>query len=260
MWRLESLKASYASLRRASHDYEQGTIDAIAEIRQHLIDTLKEAYDAFKDSSLHIQKTRWTFAFYGEIDIEIFYPAFLMGRALHTIQDSFTHTIRNDSLSILTVLNYADVVLRQHSEERDGPAHSERLDLCDIENNAFDATRFQAARENTAAIIGAMNTVLAGTTYDASSINTVLDSVYGFTAGCDLSTEYCNSEWYTEAKKEFTEPISISFCSSTASAMSHSSEVSNNRFWAYFQMVLLLILLRLGITLRRMLRKKYDEQ
>jgi hypothetical protein len=53
------------------------------------------------------------------------------GTALHTLQDAFSHTFRDESQEqITTVLNWVDYVEKVGRENRDGPEHRAELDEC----------------------------------------------------------------------------------------------------------------------------------
>ena len=47
--------------------------------------------------------------FYGQLDVEVDMASYLIGRAMHTLQDCYAHTLRSaDARTVYTVLNYID--------------------------------------------------------------------------------------------------------------------------------------------------------
>jgi hypothetical protein len=61
--------------------------------------------------------------FYNRFQGDVWEPAFRLAEAMHTVQDSFAHTIRSeadDLKKIATVLNYVDAISTDFNAERDG--------------------------------------------------------------------------------------------------------------------------------------------
>ena len=69
--------------------------------------------------------------FYGQLAVEVDRASYLVGRALHTLQDCYAHTLRSaDARTVYTVLNYLDAISGALDEARDGMNHSDTLDDC----------------------------------------------------------------------------------------------------------------------------------
>jgi MYXO-CTERM domain-containing protein len=69
--------------------------------------------------------------FYGQLEVEVDAPAYLIGRAMHTLQDCYAHTLRSpDAATVFSVLNYLEAVEGRLDEPRDGMAHSDTMDDC----------------------------------------------------------------------------------------------------------------------------------
>jgi hypothetical protein len=69
--------------------------------------------------------------FYGQVQVEVDEAAYLTGRAMHVLQDSFSHTLRTaDGRTVNTVLNYIDGISGHLEESRDGMGHSDATDDC----------------------------------------------------------------------------------------------------------------------------------
>jgi MYXO-CTERM domain-containing protein len=199
------------SLRRAGHDGEEGNALAIADARVHLQGLLRQAHELFW-SDEPIVKERWTFAFYGEARVKMFGPAFRMGQMAHTLQDAFTHTLRNENLEIVTVLNFVDASLGRLEEGRDGLNHSDRLDFCDT-SNSFDMQRIAGARDATISMLAAVEEAMQGQSLNSTLLEAVLDVSYAYAPGCTVENDYCGTDWLAPARSQLTGPVDLSVCS-----------------------------------------------
>lgn len=198
------------SLRRSSADGEEGNAEAIAETRARIRERMAKAREAWHGAP--IVSARWTFSFYGDVSVNVLGSAFHLGEMVHTVQDGYTHMLRDDLLRVVTVLNFRDAVSRQLEEERDGIAHSERLDRCDIGHDSFDALRVNAARDATADVLVAAYQSFDVETQD-DPLTTVLDRVYELRTGCRRDNDYCGTSWLSGARESPTESIRIAVCS-----------------------------------------------
>jgi len=126
-------------LRRGDHDGALGVTAAAEEARARLWELLERSAEAFAadpDGARRVPVQVWV-QYYGTVEIEVWEPLFLLGEALHLVQDSFTHRYRSDDLrTVLTIQNYVEAVEGDHEPERDGPAHSNALDDCTREELA----------------------------------------------------------------------------------------------------------------------------
>ena len=101
------------ALRAPEHDHDE--IRSIAEMRQFILSQVDLAYDAFQRSRSEggritkqdIRPQSITVDFwlehYGIIKVPVWEPLFIMGKAVHALQDSFAHTYRSDTLQIYAV-------------------------------------------------------------------------------------------------------------------------------------------------------------
>lgn len=198
------------SLRRASHDGEAGNAGAIADARAHLQAKLEDAHAIFWSDD-PILRERWTFAFYGETRVRVFGPAFRLGQMAHTLQDGFTHTLRNADLEIVSVLNFVDASLGRIREARDGLNHSDRLDRCDTDNE-FDIERINGARDATISMLAAASGVFAQQSFNPAPLDAVLDVAYAYAPGCTVENDYCDTHWLAPARSQLTGPVDLSVC------------------------------------------------
>ncbi len=193
------------TLRTSKDDEPNGSAPAIQAAVSRLYQSFTKGQEAWNTNPLRSQQ--WTFAFYGEHEVKVFDPAYQLGIVAHTIQDSYAHAVRNDSLQIVTLLNYVDLMLGGHSKQRDGPGHSDRMDRCDADGNSFDQLRINEARIQVAQFYNAAQTILASNSTDYSSLQTITNNIFDFVSGCDVSNDYCGSSWYAYAGSEVTKPL-----------------------------------------------------
>jgi hypothetical protein len=121
-------------LRTEQQDGAQGDALALADCRAFVLGQVAQALigsDGEVDMDRRIL-VETHLKFRGSIQLDLHAYPFLVGRALHAIQDSYTHTFRNAATEeIRTVLNWVEGNLDGSSdEERDGHAHVSQLDLC----------------------------------------------------------------------------------------------------------------------------------
>jgi hypothetical protein len=208
------------ALRQRDHNDEAGNAQAISASRQIVVDRVESAVASWRTPAYTYAVERWSFSFYGEVDVRVFGPAFQLGRASHVIQDAFAHAFRDDQMRITSVANFVDALQGRYFEQRDGPSHSDRLDECDVEQSAFDEMRVIEARDATAELLEA-TTVIFGDGDSSLSLKAeiekradpALDRVFALTTGCTYENDYCDSEWTSISNSDLTEPYDLSFCS-----------------------------------------------
>ena len=207
------------SLRMTGHDHGTGDRRAIERARELILDRLDGAHKSWQPEADLLARARWSFAFYGEVEVYVVWPAFELGRGAHAIQDAYAHALRDDEMRIVAVSNFVDLVEQRYFEPRDGPAHSDRLDECNADESAFDEMRVDAAREATARFFAQ---VAAAFTHAVSRerlhemVAPVLDDIYDFRDGCTVDDDYCHSAWAPLARSDLTEPYDWSLCSTSA--------------------------------------------
>ena len=105
----------------------QGCGDAIVE-------QLNKAGEALQKSDAdQIEEVQFTLDQYGTFKVDVWIVAYHVGRALHALEDSFTHTLRSADLhGIIQVANYAEAIGGTLHEERDGLAHSGATNGCSL--------------------------------------------------------------------------------------------------------------------------------
>jgi uncharacterized protein (TIGR03382 family) len=191
-------------LRAQDDDYEEGNQAAIDKSRAQLLEffeLIREHRD--EKSSEQIIRVNVNVDFHGEIEVDAWAVAFYLGKALHTMHDSFSHTIRTDDMSkIIQVLNYAEAVSGNWKEERDGLRHSEAMDECNREMGPVLDGLLQASVD----LVFAASKFIDGEDEELTTLRAVMDKWLVYEPGCDMSNNYCDSPWAERARDEPTLP------------------------------------------------------
>jgi hypothetical protein len=131
-----------------------------------------------------------------------------MGQALHTLQDSFTHTFRThgsrteeeDGRRVTTVLNWIDFAENDHREGRDGPPHEAALDQCrDIDD--FREDRVEMAIEASKDLLRAALDPSTDAEEKELAVDEVLSKWMQFEPGCDFDNRWCDAP-----ERSYTDP------------------------------------------------------
>lgn len=206
------------SLRNPGQDGEVGDRLALEAARALIRQQIWSARDPFDPWSMegHMTTVSIWIEFYGEVDISVWEPAFLVGRALHTMQDSFAHTYRSPDLQrVHAVCNYLEAISGDYDEARDGPRHSDYIDDCD---------RKEVEPIEDAAILAGTELFDAALVYmdtgDMAEVDRVLDSWMTLEPGCGYGADYCGTPWAELARRDETMPLGCSATSAPASPIS----------------------------------------
>lgn len=160
----------------------------------------------------------------GRVDYPVSELYFAAGRALHAIQDSFTHTYRDpdDWRSILTVFNWSDQVSCVITEERDGHGHEGLLDDCEDEHPS-NLPRMGAAQEASTRFMALF--AEPGTRDErAERLRLFLDEWFAYRPGCEFANDYCD---HPEQAFLVSSPDSdIAICESDGCASMNPSSTS----------------------------------
>jgi hypothetical protein len=194
------------SLRGPEDDGAAGDAAAVTGVRTLILELLDEGVEILsRDAGEQLMDAQVYLDFYGRVDVEVWTPLFLVGRAAHAIQDSFSHTIRCDQdglRKVAHVLNYIDAIGDDFDEQRDGLAHSDSMDACEREDLA---PVVEAATAATADLFGAARDRFAG--LDPRAPEAVLDEWLTLRTGCKLEDEFCdNGRWLAIVREEQTGP------------------------------------------------------
>lgn len=189
-------------LRNVDDDGEEGDREAVRGCVRHILDTVDTARGFLAmPPEEQVILVNFSADFYGQFELQVWAPAYYIGRALHAIQDSFTHTIRsNDLRSIVHVMNYAEAIAGSLHERHDGMAHSASMDTCEGATEPLAL----AAIEASADLFRALTVEIA----DPGSSNAAIavEKWVSYKSGCTLDNDYCSSPWVEIAREEPTEP------------------------------------------------------
>lgn len=197
------------SLRGPADDGPSGDAHALQSARQLIRDLVAQARSPVNPWSMtdHMKAVSTWIEFYGDVDVQVWEPAFLMAKALHALQDSFSHTYRSAELTrVYAVCNYIDAITGNHDERRDGPRHSTLTDECD---------RPEVEPLKDTAVLASTDLFNAGLEYmdtgDLSAVDQVLDQWLTLEPGCGYDAGYCGSPWAALAKREETHPFGCAY-------------------------------------------------
>jgi hypothetical protein len=116
-----------------------------------------------------------------------------IGRAIHAIEDSFTHTYRTpDGKQITVVLNWLDQVHGTLDESHDGPGHAKELDRCD-DPDEVRKTRRLLAIEASAALLRATLDPTKTRDQKMADVERLLDTYVAYSPGCTFDNDWCNA-------------------------------------------------------------------
>ncbi len=192
------------ALRAPEDDEPDGTRNTVAGTRAVIAEVLSAAIDASrKPEEEQLVSVPITLDFYGRFDVEVWEPGLLLGRAVHALQDSFSHSIRStDGLrQIVHALNFVDAIYTSFDEPRDGIAHSRHLDRC-FEDESLELT--EAARSASVLLFDAFLRARAG---DDAATEALLDE-WLVHQDCDLNDPECvDPKWLEAARTDPSRPL-----------------------------------------------------
>jgi hypothetical protein len=190
-------------LRAPEHDEPSGTEQAVEACRDFIRGKLLTALDGLdengKPDTRKREELQVSLAIRDQIDVDV--PLFFLnaGRALHALQDSFTHTFRSpddpedpqapDKITVM--LNFVDYTNGTLDEGVDGPPHASELDVCDNP----DELRTQRRAHATEASAMALLALLEPEKDPATEIERMLDTYVAFdaAANCTADNNWCNA-------------------------------------------------------------------
>jgi hypothetical protein len=179
------------ALRGREDDEPDGSQSAIAGTRESIRRSLNAASTALtRPIERQNYSAPYTLDFYNLFYVPVWEPAYLVGEAAHTLQDSFSHSIRSgdaDLKKIAHVLNYIDAISTHFVESRDGLAHSRYLDGC-VEDDVKPL--FVAVDQATAELFDAFVRTQEG---DEAAINQLFDRWLVPEEGCTVENDFCGN-------------------------------------------------------------------
>ena len=187
-------------LRAPGQDEPGGSAEAVESCRNYIRDMLVSSLDGLDEQGMPDTRKRETLkvslAIRDEIDVDV--PAFFLrvGRAMHAIQDSFTHTFRrpDDPGKITVVLNWVDYTNNTLDEAVDGPPHASELDVCDDPDEIRTERRQLAQEASGVALMAVLDPALSRSAKE-EAIDAMLDQyiAYDDSADCSLENGWCEA-------------------------------------------------------------------
>lgn len=116
-----------------------------------------------------------------------------LGRAIHTLQDSFSHTFRSpDRMRVRTVLNWIEYVEGHESEARDGPTHRNGLDKCDDLDDLRTRNIEVATQASVDLLVATLDPALSR---DAklAAVDATIARYLSYEAGCTEANGWCDA-------------------------------------------------------------------
>ncbi len=210
-------------LRTASQDGPEGDAAAVADCRARIeslywqaLASLDENGDVSPDT-----RTEATVAteFQGSVEYKLSGLYYYGGRAIHAVQDSFTHSFRSpDWRQIRHVFNWSDQVSCTLDEARDGHGHETVLDDCK-DGDPTEAERFEVATQASADLLSALTTP-GRHAERAQRIADFLETWMTYEPDCTLKNRYCDNEVYAWLKH--TDRSDASICDGPLSCQAAS--------------------------------------
>jgi hypothetical protein len=182
-------------LRAAWEDGEEGDTAAVESCRAAIRSQVDLAFDAdaggLPDPSLR-EPVAVNLMYQGRREVELSTFYYHLGKALHVLQDSFTHGYRTeDRRGIVEVMNWIDDVAGGLDQERDGPAHASAADDCRCGRAGGGAT-YDAAIEASAELLALASEPEQRHVREAS-LEEFLDRWVSHVPGCTRENAYCSS-------------------------------------------------------------------
>jgi hypothetical protein len=178
-------------LRRRQDDGEAGDASALAACRDFILGELELALgdgDAVDMEATTEVEVHLTFRGRTELDLTA-YP-FHLGRALHALEDSYTHTFRDpDSEAVRSVLNWIEGNLGGSDPARDGHPHISGLAQCDQD----DAVRVDPATAAATELIAALADPEGGRAGRLERAAEVLERHTQQQPGCTVDNDWCDT-------------------------------------------------------------------
>lgn len=187
-------------LRAPDEDEPDGSRRAVDDcrefVRRHLLASLDGLDSEGRPDTDKRSKLEAVLAIRDGIEVSV--PTYFLqaGRALHAIQDSFTHTFRNpdDPGKIRVVLNFIDYTEDTLDEPIDGPPHASELDKCE-DLDELRAERLALATEASGAALLATLDPALDRAEKETAIESMLDRYIAFdsAAHCSADDGWCDA-------------------------------------------------------------------
>jgi hypothetical protein len=192
------------TLRHPSDDGPDGNARALAAARAFIRSQVEEARARLqRPGPEQLLTVKAVLDHYGPVPVSAWAPAFHLGQALHAVQDSFAHSLRDaEHQRVFHVMNYVEAINGSLVESRDGLPHSQTLDTCGVGNAPLVQAAADASLDFLVAALG--DELLEGR---PGAVDVVLDRwMTPAVATCTRENAYCDAPWLGFASQDFTRP------------------------------------------------------
>jgi hypothetical protein len=178
-------------LRRRQDDGEAGDGSALAACRAFILAELETALGSGDDIDLDAtEPVEVHLTFRGRIELDLARYPFRLGRAMHALEDSYTHTFRDpDGAEVRTVLNWIEGNLEGGDEARDGHPHVAEIDRC----GSGDRVRVDAATAAATDLVAALADPEGGRAGRLARAAEVLELHTIQQPGCTAANQWCDA-------------------------------------------------------------------
>lgn len=180
-------------LRREWDDGTEGDVAALAACRATIRGHVERALGSSEPPDPYaLQPIEVALVFRGRTEIQVSQMAYSIGRALHTLQDSFSHTVRPaDGSFVGSVTNIVDLLHSSYDPARDGPPHIVGHDSCEGGDEIPKEAR--AAVAASAELLAAVAERTGGRTGRLARVDALLARQLHYQSGCSFENEWCGS-------------------------------------------------------------------
>jgi hypothetical protein len=237
-------------LRRPDQDGEEGSmaaaLDARAQLREQALAALEGLDGAGRPDRQATEELEVGLSFRGSVRVRL--PRFYvrMGQALHTLQDSFSHTLRTPGgMQITSVLNWVDLAEGKLDEGRDGMPHLAPLDDCRSEDELVRirvGLALQASRE---LLVLWLDPAIDRVSREAG-LAALMERYLEHRSGCSAVNDFCSA-----AERVYEGQSQGAFgCAVVPGAAPASAKASAGRSRGLILLVLGALALGAGLTVR----------
>lgn len=180
-------------MRKPEHDFAAGDAAALGTCRTFILGELEAAgllADALDLSA--VEQVPLYLAFRGRVDLGLPRFAYHLGRAVHALEDSYTHAFRDPATDeVIHVANWVDSVdASDYIVARDGYHHIGALDDCARE----DARERDRVARATAAVTRVIAAIADPTPGRRARVEAALDRALVLRPGCEHANDYCDAQ------------------------------------------------------------------
>jgi MYXO-CTERM domain-containing protein len=187
-------------LRQADDDGEAGDQRALDACRDFVLDQVAQALAAGDGDDVDLDArgvVKTHLLFRGKVELDLPAYPFHVGRALHALQDSYTHAFRDpDNGEVRTVLNWVEGNLESGGDpQRDGHAHMMQLDQCGA--GAGQVRRRGWAVDASADLLAALARADGGRDGRLDRVGAVFSAHTEREPGCTADNDWCDAQELT---------------------------------------------------------------